>query len=126
MELQGRLAELESQQKIVEAPQACKRTNYDLEMLREVGFCSGVENYSAHFDQRKPGERPYCLLDFFAACARQFHGDADKFLVIMDESHVTLPQVGGMYFGDKSRKESLIEHGFRLPSAANNEPPKDA
>ena len=124
MELQGRLAELESQQKIVEHLRLQQRTNYDLEMLREVGFCSGVENYSAHFDQRKPGERPYCLLDFFAACARQFHGDADKFLVIMDESHVTLPQVGGMYFGDKSRKESLIEHGFRLPSAADNRPLK--
>ncbi|MED5485683.1 MAG: helicase-related protein, partial [Candidatus Thermoplasmatota archaeon] len=84
--------------------------------------CSGVENYSLHFDGREKGDRPYCLLDFFAACAKQFHGDQDKFLVIMDESHVTLPQVGGMYFGDRSRKLNLIEHGFRLPSAADNRP----
>ncbi|CAI8215252.1 MAG: UvrABC system protein B [Methanobacteriota archaeon] len=106
----------------VEAQRIEQRTKYDLEMLREIGHCSGVENYSLHFDGREKGDRPYCLLDFFAACAKQFHGDQDKFLVIMDESHVTLPQVGGMYFGDKSRKLNLIEHGFRLPSAADNRP----
>ena len=101
-----------------------QRTEYDLEMLREIGHCQAVENYSLHFDGREPGERPYCMLDFFAACAKQFHGDPKKFLVIMDESHVSLPQVGGMYHGDRSRKESLIEHGFRLPTAADNRPLK--
>ena len=93
-------------------------------MLREIGHCQSVENYSLHFDGREPGQRPYCLLDFFAACANQFHGDPQKYLVIMDESHVSLPQVGGMYHGDRSRKESLITHGFRLPTAADNRPLK--
>ena len=106
----------------VEAQRLEQRTKYDLEMLREIGHCSGVENYSLHFDGRKNGDRPYCLLDFFSACAKQFHGDESKYLVMMDESHVTLPQVGGMYFGDRSRKLNLIEHGFRLPSAADNRP----
>jgi len=101
-----------------------QKTEYDLEMLREIGHCQSVENYSLHFDGREPGQRPYCLLDFFAACANQFHGDPSKYLVIMDESHVSLPQVGGMYHGDKSRKDSLIEHGFRLPTAADNRPLK--
>ena len=101
-----------------------QKTEYDLEMLREIGHCQSIENYSLHFDGREPGQRPYCLLDFFSACANQFHGDPKKFLVIMDESHVSLPQVGGMYFGDKSRKDSLIEHGFRLPTAADNRPLK--
>lgn len=108
----------------VEAQRLEQRTKYDLEMLREIGHCSGVENYSLHFDGRNPGDRPYCLLDFLSACAKQFHGDKKKYLVIMDESHVTLPQVGGMYFGDKSRKLNLIEHGFRLPTAADNRPLK--
>ncbi len=108
----------------MEANRLEQRTRYDLEMLREIGHCSAVENYSMHFDGRKHGERPYCLLDFFAAAAKQFHGNPDKFLVIMDESHVTLPQVGGMYAGDRSRKLNLIEHGFRLPSAADNRPLK--
>ena len=124
MELDGRFAELKSEGKEVEAHRLQQRTQYDLEMLREVGHCTAVENYSMHFDGRKHGERPYCLLDFFAAAAKQFHGDANKFLVIMDESHVTLPQVGGMYGGDRSRKLNLIEHGFRLPSAADNRPLK--
>jgi excinuclease ABC subunit B len=93
-------------------------------MLREIGHCQAIENYSLHFDGRERGQRPYCLLDFFAACANQFHGNPEKFLVIMDESHVSLPQVGGMYHGDRSRKESLIEHGFRLPTAADNRPLK--
>ena len=121
-ELIGRLAELKSEGKEIEAHRLEQRTYYDLEMLREVGHCTAVENYSMHFDGRKPGERPYCLLDFFSAAAKQFHGDPEKFLVIMDESHVTLPQVGGMYSGDRSRKLNLIEHGFRLPSAADNRP----
>ena len=123
-ELQLRLTEFDNQNKFIERHRLEQRTQYDLEMLREIGHCQAIENYSLHFDGRQPGERPYCLLDFFAACARQFHGDPKKFLVIMDESHVTLPQVGGMYFGDKSRKDSLIEHGFRLPTAADNRPLK--
>ena len=123
-ELDGRVAELKSQGKDLQAYRLEQRTQYDLEMLREVGHCTAVENYSMHFDGREPGERPYCLLDFFSAAAKQFHGDPQKFLVIMDESHVTLPQVGGMYGGDKSRKLNLIEHGFRLPSAADNRPLK--
>ena len=123
-ELDGRVAELKSEGKDIEAHRLRQRTQYDLEMLREVGHCTAVENYSMHFDGRDYGERPYCLLDFFAAAAKQFHGDANKFLVIMDESHVTLPQVGGMYSGDRSRKLNLIEHGFRLPSAADNRPLK--
>ncbi len=123
-ELDGRVAELKSEGKDLQAYRLEQRTQYDLEMLREVGHCTAVENYSMHFDGREPGERPYCLLDFFSAAAKQFHGDPKKFLVIMDESHVTLPQVGGMYGGDKSRKLNLIEHGFRLPSAADNRPLK--
>ena len=123
-ELDGRVAELKSEGKDLQAYRLEQRTQYDLEMLREVGHCTAVENYSMHFDGREPGERPYCLLDFFSAAAKQFHGDPQKFLVIMDESHVTLPQVGGMYGGDKSRKLNLIEHGFRLPSAADNRPLK--
>ena len=110
--------------KDLEAHRIEQKTRYDLEMLREIGHCQSIENYSLHFDGRERGQRPYCLLDFFAACAKQFHGDPDKFLVIMDESHVSLPQVGGMYHGDRSRKESLIEHGFRLPTAADNRPLK--
>ena len=123
-ELDGRVAELKSENKELEANRLEQRTRYDLEMLREIGHCSAVENYSMHFDGREHGERPYCLLDFFAAAAKQFHGNPEKFLVIMDESHVTLPQVGGMYAGDRSRKLNLIEHGFRLPSAADNRPLK--
>ena len=123
-ELDGRIAELKSQDKDLEAHRLEQKTRYDMDMLREVGHCTAVENYSMHFDGRTYGERPYCLLDFFSATAKQFHGDPDKFLVIMDESHVTLPQVAGMYAGDRSRKLNLIEHGFRLPSAADNRPLK--
>tara|TARA_Y100001980_G_C14556056_1_gene346232 strand:- start:4835 stop:7159 length:2325 start_codon:yes stop_codon:yes gene_type:complete len=123
-ELQTRLKYLRDHGLDVEAQRLHQRTKYDLEMLREIGHCSGVENYSLHFDGRNSGDRPYCLLDFLSACAKQFHGDKTKYLVIMDESHVTLPQVGGMYYGDKSRKLNLIEHGFRLPSAADNRPLK--
>src|SRR5262245_9768868 len=88
------------------------RTRYDLDMLREVGYCSGIENYARWFSGRKPGEPPYTLIDFFP----------DDFLCIVDESHVTLPQVRGMFAGDRSRKETLVEHGFRLPSALDNRP----
>jgi len=108
----------------IEAHRIEQRTKFDLEMLREVGSCKGVENYSLHFDGREVGERPYCLLDFYRYCSEHFHGGADKYLVIMDESHVTLPQVGGMFGGDWSRKKNLVEHGFRLPSAHDNRPLK--
>lgn len=111
-----------SQQKELEAHRIVTRTDFDLELLRELGTCKGIENYSKHFDGRKSGERPYCLFDFMSACAQSFHGDPEKYLVIMDESHVTLPQLGGMHAGDKSRKANLIEHGFRLPSAFDNRP----
>lgn len=111
-----------SQEKELEAHRIVTRTDFDLELLRELGTCKGIENYSKHFDGRKSGERPYCLFDFMSACAQSFHGDPEKYLVIMDESHVTLPQLGGMHAGDKSRKANLIEHGFRLPSAFDNRP----
>jgi excinuclease ABC subunit B len=111
-ELEERLAFLERKGKLLEAQRLRMRTNYDLEMMREVGFCSGIENYSMHLDGRSPGEAPYTLLDYFP----------DDYLTIIDESHVTIPQIGGQYEGDRSRKEVLIEHGFRLPSAADNRP----
>ena len=111
-----------SEGKDLEAHRIVTRTDFDLELLRELGTCKGIENYSRHFDGRKIGERPYCLFDFMAACAQSFHGDPEKYLVIMDESHVTLPQLGGMHGGDRSRKSNLIEHGFRLPSAYDNRP----
>ena len=123
-EMEWRCGDLKTKGKELEAHRLETRTTFDLEMLSETGHCKAIENYSRHFDGREEGERPYCLLDFFAACANQFHGDSDKFLVIMDESHVTLPQLKGMYAGDASRKENLIEHGFRLPSAADNRPLK--
>jgi excinuclease ABC subunit B len=111
-ELQERLAYLESHSKLLEAERLRMRTQYDLEMLREVGFCSGIENYSRHIDGRSPGEAPYTLLDYFP----------DDYLVVIDESHVTVPQIHGMYEGDKTRKETLVEFGFRLPSALDNRP----
>ncbi|HWO69832.1 MAG TPA: excinuclease ABC subunit UvrB [Actinomycetota bacterium] len=111
-ELEERLAELESQGKLLEAERLRMRTTYDLEMLREVGFCSGIENYSRHIDGRAPGEPPYTLLDYF-------QGD---WLCVIDESHVTVPQLHGMYEGDMSRKRTLVEYGFRLPSALDNRP----
>ncbi len=111
-ELAERLAELESQDKLLEAQRLRMRTTYDLEMMREIGFCSGIENYSRHIDGRAPGETPHTLLNYFP----------DDFLVILDESHVTVPQIGGMYEGDLSRKRTLVEHGFRLPSAVDNRP----
>jgi len=111
-ELRDRLALLESQSKLLEAERLRMRTTYDLEMLREVGFCSGIENYSRHIDGRAPGEAPYTLLDYFP----------DDWLCVIDESHVTVPQIHGMYEGDKTRKETLVEFGFRLPSALDNRP----
>ena len=98
--------------KTLEAKRLNERVNYDIEMIRELGHCSGIENYSRYFDGRKPGTRPYCLLDFFP----------DDFLIVIDESHVTVPQIRAMYGGDRSRKESLVEHGFRLPAALDNRP----
>ena len=106
----------------LESHRIATRTDYDLELLKEIGTCKGIENYSRHFDGRDVGERPYCLFDFMAACANTFHGNPEKYLVIMDESHVTLPQLGGMHAGDRSRKRNLVEHGFRLPSAYDNRP----
>jgi len=111
-ELEDRLKEFESQRKFLEAQRLRMRTNYDLEMLREVGFCNGIENYSRHIEGRAAGSRPYTLLDYFP----------DDFLVVLDESHVSVPQLNGMYEGDRSRKETLVEHGFRLPSALDNRP----
>ena len=121
-ELGNRLDWFESKDRGLEAHRLEQRTRFDLEMLDEVGSCKGVENYSMHFDGRSRGDRSYCLLDFFASNAEQFHGGSDRYLVIMDESHVTLPQVGGMYGGDFSRKKNLVDHGFRLPSAYDNRP----
>lgn len=111
-ELAERLAELEQQNKLLEAQRLRMRTNYDIEMMRQIGTCSGIENYSRHMDGREPGEAPNCLLDYFP----------EDFLLVVDESHVTIPQIGGMYEGDASRKRTLVEHGFRLPSAMDNRP----
>ncbi len=114
LELIHRLEELRSMDKLLEAQRLEQRTNFDLEMMMEVGYCSGIENYSRYFSGRKPGERPYTLIDFFPK----------DFITIIDESHVTLPQIQAMYNGDRSRKEVLVEHGFRLPSALDNRPMK--
>lgn len=111
-ELEERLLDLRKRDKLLEAQRLEQRTRYDLEMIREVGFCTGIENYSRHLTGRKQGEPPYTLLDYFP----------DDFLIMIDESHVTIPQIGGMFEGDKSRKTSLVEHGFRLPSALDNRP----
>ena len=111
-ELAMRLAELERQGKLLEAQRLRMRTTFDLEMMEQIGFCSGIENYSRHIDGRNAGEPPNCLLDYFP----------EDFLVVIDESHVTVPQIGAMYEGDASRKRTLVEHGFRLPSALDNRP----
>ena len=111
-ELQWRLKELEGQGKLLEAQRLKMRTTFDLEMIRELGFCSGIENYSRHIDGREAGSSPSCLLDYFP----------DDFITVIDESHVTVPQIGAMYEGDSSRKRTLVEHGFRLPSALDNRP----
>ncbi|WP_228278445.1 excinuclease ABC subunit UvrB [Brevibacterium limosum] len=113
-ELQKRLSEFESQNKLLEAQRLKMRTTYDLEMMESMGFTSGIENYSRHIDGREPGSAPNCLLDYFP----------EDFLLVVDESHVTVPQIGGMYEGDMSRKRTLVEHGFRLPSAMDNRPLK--
>lgn len=113
-ELAQRLEVLRADGKLLEAQRLEQRTTHDIEMLREIGYCSGIENYSRHMDGRKPGEAPYTLLDFFP----------DDFLIVVDESHVTMPQVRGMYNGDRSRKQMLVDYGFRLPSALDNRPLK--
>jgi len=111
-EMEVRVAEFESAGKLLEAQRLRMRTTFDLEMIEQIGFCSGIENYSRHIDYREPGEPPRCLLDYFP----------DDFLCVIDESHVTVPQLGAMYEGDSSRKRTLVEHGFRLPSALDNRP----
>ena len=111
-ELAERLAYLKANNKLLEAQRLEQRTNYDMEMMLEMGYCSGIENYSRHLTGRLPGESPFTLIDYFP----------NDFLIVVDESHVSLPQVRGMYAGDRSRKENLIEHGFRLPSAFDNRP----
>ncbi|HEV2885666.1 MAG TPA: excinuclease ABC subunit UvrB [Jatrophihabitans sp.] len=113
-ELEERLEQLNNQNKLLEAQRLKMRTSYDVEMMRQVGFCSGIENYSMHIDGRQPGSAPNCLLDYFP----------EDFLLVIDESHVTVPQTGGMYEGDMSRKRTLVDHGFRLPSAMDNRPLK--
>jgi excinuclease ABC subunit B len=113
-ELAERLAVLEGQNKLVEAQRLRMRTTYDLEMMQQMGFCNGIENYSSHIDGRARGTAPHCLLDYFP----------DDFLLVIDESHVTVPQIGAMYEGDMSRKRTLVDHGFRLPSAMDNRPLK--
>src|SRR4029434_7840624 len=105
---------LDGHGKLLEAERLRMRTNYDLEMLREVGFCSGIQNYSTQIERRRPRDAPYTLLDYFP----------DDWLCILDESHVTVPQIHGMYEGDKSRKETLVEFGFRLPRALDHRPPR--
>ncbi len=115
-EMKKRVAYFQKKGNILEAQRIGKRTKYDIEMIREVGYCSGIENYSRYLSERKAGESPYTLIDYFG----------DDFLLVVDESHVTIPQIGGMYFGDRSRKENLVENGFRLPSALDNRPLKFA
>lgn len=112
IELAEHLAMLENEGKLLEAQRLRMRTHYDMEMMREVGYCSGIENYSRYLDGRDPGEAPFTLIDYFP----------DDFLMVIDESHVTIPQIGGQHAGDRSRKDTLIEHGFRLPSARDNRP----
>ena len=112
IELEERLLELRQAEKLLEAQRLEQRTRFDLEILAEVGFCPGIENYSRHLDGREPGERSYCLLDYFP----------EDFLVVVDESHASIPQIGGMYAGDQSRKRTLVDFGFRLPSALDNRP----
>ena len=112
IELQEHLQELNAQNKLLEAQRLESRTRYDMEMMREAGYCAGVENYSRHLSRRAPGSAPYTLLDYFP----------EDYLIFIDESHMTLPQLRGMYYGDRSRKETLVEYGFRLPSALDNRP----
>src|SRR6185437_2561218 len=111
-ELNERCEQLESEGKLLESHRLRQRTQYDMEMLREMGFCSGIENYSRILDKRAPGERPYCLIDYFP----------EDFICFIDESHQTVPQIGGMFEGDRSRKQTLVDYGFRLSSALDNRP----
>ena len=111
-DLEIRVKELRDQSRLLEAQRLLQRTNYDIEMMREIGYCTGIENYSRYMDGREPGEPPYTLLDYFP----------DDFLMFIDESHVTIPQIRGMYAGDRSRKDNLVEYGFRLPAAYDNRP----
>ena len=111
-ELEERIAFFQKKEKYVEAQRLEQRTNFDIEMIQEVGYCNGIENYSRHLDRRPPGSRPSCLFDYFP----------EDYLLVVDESHVTVPQIGGMYNGDRMRKKTLVEHGFRLPSALDNRP----
>ena len=113
-ELNARCAELEAEGKLLESHRLRQRTQYDMEMLREMGFCNGIENYSRILDGRRPSDRPYCLIDYFP----------NDFVCFLDESHQTVPQLGGMYEGDRSRKQTLVDYGFRLPSAMDNRPQK--
>ena len=115
VDLKKRTDQLNRENKKLEAYRLEQRTNYDLEMLTQIGYCKGIENYSRYFDGRRPGEAPYCLLDYFKLCS-------PNFLTVIDESHITVPQIRGMYRGDRSRKETLIDYGFRLPSALDNRP----
>lgn len=118
IELKEQLKRFDASGKILEAERLKRRTRQDISMIREFGFCNGIENYSRHFDRRKSGEPPHTLLSYFTKNG----GGADGFLTIIDESHVTVPQIGGMYAGDRARKDMLVEHGFRLPSAVDNRP----
>jgi len=111
-EMQAQVEYFKSAGKFIEAQRLKERVEYDLEMIRELGFCNGIENYSRFFDRRKPGTRPFCLLDYFPK----------DFVCMIDESHQTIPQVSGMYGGDRSRKLTLVDYGFRLPSALDNRP----
>ncbi len=119
-DLAAQVTRMKAENKVLEAYRIEQKVNYDLEMIQEFGFVNGIENYSRYFDGRKPGDPPFTLLDYFAENAKIFN--QDSFLTVVDESHITLPQVGGMYAGDRSRKETLIEYGFRLPSALDNRP----
>src|SRR5699024_3228340 len=113
-ELEERLAELEGQNKLLEAQRLRMRTTYDIEMMRQIGTCPGIEHYSRHIDEREAGSAPHTLLDYFP----------EDFVLVIDESHVTVPQIGAMFEGDISRKRTLVDHGFRLPSAIDNRPLK--
>ena len=111
-ELEERVQYFKSEDKLLEAQRIAERTHFDIEMLKETGFCSGIENYSRHLSGLQPGQPPHTLMDYFP----------DDFLIIIDESHKTIPQIGGMYHGDQSRKATLVDYGFRLPSALDNRP----
>jgi len=114
-DLEKQVALFKKEGKLLEAQRINQRTNFDLDMIRELGYVNGIENYSSYFENRKPGQPPYTLLDYFKKCSNDF-------LTIIDESHITVPQIRGMYNGDQGRKKNLIDYGFRLPSALDNRP----